>query len=113
MLDEDNTFAARCNMAMVELEPIPEEEEVSQKVYGHAHDLETAGRVDVSGDMTRFDAERLRSLVYCQAELTGSRRAREILDNWAAFLPKFRKVIPVEYRRALAEMAKASLQAAE
>ena len=113
VLDEDNTFAARCNMAMVELEPIPEEEEVSQKVYGHAHDLETAGRVDVSGDMTRFDAERLRSLVYCQAELTGSRRAREILDNWAAFLPKFRKVIPVEYRRALAEMAKASLQAAE
>ena len=30
--------------------------------------------------------------------------AREILDNWEATLPKFRKVMPVEYRRALAEL---------
>src|SRR5471032_42669 len=67
VLDEAGDFQKLCNMAMVELEPVPEEEQISQKVYGHAHDLETAGRVDVSGDMTRFDAERLRSLVYCQA----------------------------------------------
>ena len=32
-------------------------------------------------------------------------RAREILENWDAYLPKFRKVMPVEYRRALAELA--------
>jgi hypothetical protein len=31
-------------------------------------------------------------------------RGREILDNWAIFRPKFRKVMPVEYRRALIEM---------
>jgi glutamate synthase (NADPH/NADH) large chain len=31
-------------------------------------------------------------------------RARTILDNWGEWLPKFRKVMPVEYRRALAEM---------
>jgi branched-chain amino acid transport system permease protein len=29
-----------------------------------------------------------------------------ILDNWAAYLPKFKKVMPVEYRRALAELEK-------
>ena len=28
VLDEDGTFATRCNMAMVELEPVPEEEEM-------------------------------------------------------------------------------------
>jgi glutamate synthase (NADPH/NADH) large chain len=27
------------------------------------------------------------------------------LENWEAYLPKFRKVMPVEYRRALAELA--------
>jgi glutamate synthase (NADPH/NADH) large chain len=35
---------------------------------------------------------------------TGSTRAKEILDNWADFRPKFRKVMPVEYRRALEDM---------
>jgi glutamate synthase (ferredoxin) len=29
-----------------------------------------------------------------------------ILENWAAYLPRFVKVMPVEYRRALTEMAK-------
>ena len=27
-----------------------------------------------------------------------------ILDNWATYRPKFVKVMPVEYRRALREM---------
>jgi glutamate synthase (NADPH/NADH) large chain len=36
---------------------------------------------------------------------TGSDRARRILENWAAYAQKFVKVMPVEYRRALAEMA--------
>ena len=31
-------------------------------------------------------------------------RAEHILDNWEAYLPKFVKVMPVEYRRALQEM---------
>ena len=113
VLDGDETFKSLCNLAMVELEPIAEEEEVAARVYGHMNDLETHGRVDVHADMTRFDAERLHTLIHRHAEFTGSRRAREILDNWSTYLPKFHKVMPVEYRRALAEMAKASLQAAE
>jgi glutamate synthase (NADPH/NADH) large chain len=30
-----------------------------------------------------------------------------ILDDWEAMLPKFRKVMPVEYRKALKEMERA------
>jgi glutamate synthase (NADPH/NADH) large chain len=72
---------------------------------GHqSGDLETHGRVDVMTDMTRFDAERLRQLIENQARYTGSARAREILDNWDQYLPKFVKVMPVDYRRALEEM---------
>ena len=57
------------------------------------------------GDMSRHDAERLHQLIANHARYTGSARAREILENWEAYLPKFRKVMPVEYRRALAELA--------
>ena len=56
-------------------------------------------------DLTRYDAERLRQLVANHARLTGSTRAKTLLDDWANSLPKFRKVMPVEYRRALAELA--------
>jgi glutamate synthase (NADPH/NADH) large chain len=114
VLDEDGTFPSRCNLAMIELEPVPEEEDISARIYGHAQDLSSHGLVDVSADLSRYDAQRLRILIHRHAEFTGSRRARHILDNWSAYLPKFRKVMPVEYRRALAEMAKAAaLQAAE
>jgi glutamate synthase (NADPH/NADH) large chain len=30
--------------------------------------------------------------------------AKRILDNWKQYLPKFIKVMPVDYRRALTEM---------
>ena len=53
--------------------------------------------------MTRRDAARL-GLIARHARYTGSTRAAEILANWGDYLPKFRKVMPVEYRRALAEM---------
>jgi glutamate synthase (NADPH/NADH) large chain len=104
VLDEKGDFEKLCNMAMVELEPVPEEEDVNARFFGHAGDLETSGRVDVMADLTRFDAERLRYLVSNHARYTGSKRAAEVLANWDAYLPKFRKVMPVEYRRALAEL---------
>ena len=114
VLDEDDTFASRCNMAMVELEPVVAEEQVNAREYGHANDLGGHGRVDVLGDMSRYDAARLHLLISRHARFAGSRRAAEILENWDEYLPKFRKVMPVEYRRALAEMAKARIvEAAE
>jgi glutamate synthase (NADPH/NADH) large chain len=43
-------------------------------------------------------------LIGRHAHYTGSKRAAEILAAWRDYLPKFRKVMPVEYRRALAEL---------
>jgi len=104
VLDEAGDFAERCNMAMVELEPVPEEDDILEKLHHHGGDLAHMGRVDVSGDMTRHDEERLAHLISNHYRYTGSERARQILDNWADYRPKFRKVMPVEYRRALEEM---------
>ena len=116
VLDEDGTFPSRCNMAMVELEPVPDEEDINARFYGHAGDLDGHGRVEVMSDMSRFDAQRLYLFIARHARFAGSRRAAHILENWSEYLPKFRKVMPLEYRRALKEMAKdqaAAMQAAE
>ena len=104
VLDEAGDFERRCNLSMVELEHITAEDDAMERMGHQGGDLETHGRVDVNSDMTRFDAERLRQLIENQADYTGSARAREILDNWETYLPKFVKVMPVDYRRALEEM---------
>jgi glutamate synthase (NADPH/NADH) large chain len=114
VIDEDNSFKTRCNMAMVELEPVPDEEAVAEKEYGV--ELETSGRVDILGDLVNGDAERLHALISNHARYTNSKRAAEILADWKRYRPLFKKVMPVEYRRALLEMAKekaAPMQAAE
>jgi glutamate synthase (NADPH/NADH) large chain len=114
VLDEDGTFQTRCNMAMVELEPVKSEEEINEREYNLVNDLGAHGRVDVLSDMSRYDAARLHLLISRQARFAGSRRAADILEHWDEYLPKFRKVMPVEYRRALADMARARVvEAAE
>jgi glutamate synthase (NADPH/NADH) large chain len=116
VLDQEGGFQQLCNMAMVELEPLLEEEEINATAYHRAGDLEGHGRVDVMADLTRHDTARLHLLISRHARFAGSRRAAQIIENWDAFLPKFRKVMPVEYRRALAELARekaAKMQAAE
>ena len=75
-----------------------------EKLHHHGGDIAHKGRVDVSGDMTSHDEERLYQLVSNHLHYTGSGRARTILENWADYRPKFRKVMPVEYRRALEDM---------
>ncbi len=75
VFDEDGGFASRCNTAMVALEKLPAED----------------------------DAD-LKKLIEDHHRWTGSRRAREILDQWASAREKFIKVFPHEYRRALSEM---------
>jgi glutamate synthase (NADPH/NADH) large chain len=104
VLDEDKSFEKRCNMSMVELEPVFDEEQASWEHYHASGDLDHHGRVDVMSDMTRYDAERLHQLIANHARYTGSKRAKDILAAWNEYLPKFRKVMPVEYRRALQEM---------
>jgi len=104
VLDESGDFDKLCNLAMVELEPVLSEEMINANTYHHSGDLEAHGRVDVFANLLESDIERLHVLITRHAKLTGSKRAAEILANWKAWLPKFRKVMPVEYRRALKEL---------
>jgi glutamate synthase (NADPH) large chain len=74
--NEDGLFDQRCNPAMVALEKFPAEDDAV-----------------------------LKKLIEDHHRWTGSRRARELLDNWSVAREKFVKVFPNEYRRALAELA--------
>jgi glutamate synthase (NADPH/NADH) large chain len=56
------------------------------------------------GDPLRFDAERLRIVLERHLLFTGSERARELLDDWDNALQRFVKVMPRDYRRALADL---------
>ena len=104
VLDEAGDFAKRCNLAMVDLEPVTEEDDLLEKLHHHGGDIEWHGRVDVTGDMTRHDDERLHQMISNHLHYTGSSRARLILENWESYRPKFVKIMPLEYRRALQEM---------
>ena len=93
VLDEAGDFESRCNMSMVDLEP----------VTGDAD----AALDGLKGDMRTDDAARLKKLLQNHARYTNSKRAQEILADWNAYLPKFIKVMPTEFRRALNELADA------
>jgi glutamate synthase (ferredoxin) len=71
--DERSTFATRCNKEMVGLGKLESAEEIKE----------------------------LRSLIQRHADLTGSKRAREILDAWTQVLPSFVRVMPHDYKRVL------------
>jgi glutamate synthase (NADPH) large chain len=107
VLDEDKTFEKRCNLAMVDLQPVPEEEELLEKHSHHGGDLETHGLVDITSGMDKHDATRIHELLARHVKYTDSSKAKTILNNWANYLPLFVKVMPVEYARALAELEKA------
>ena len=107
VLDEVGDFAKRCNLSMVDLEPLAAEEDANARYENQLGDLEGHGLVEVMGDMTRDDAARIQALLRNHQHYTSSRRAHDILLNWEYYMPKFVKVMPVDYRRALLEMQKA------
>jgi glutamate synthase (NADPH/NADH) large chain/glutamate synthase (ferredoxin) len=98
--DEDGKFAKRCNTAMVKLE----------KVLTTAEQHEA---LDVSlWHRGLSDEAQLKQMLADHNRWTGSRRARELLDNWETSRLKFVKVFPIEYKRALGELhAKKGAQA--
>ncbi|MFM9939331.1 MAG: glutamate synthase large subunit [Hyphomicrobiaceae bacterium] len=106
VLDEDGTFESKCNLAMIDLEPVEAEEAVMQSLANQGGDLASHGLVDVMGDMTSQDAERLHALIVRHAHYTNSAKAKRILADWPVWQKKFRKVMPVDYKNALAQMAK-------
>jgi glutamate synthase (ferredoxin) len=77
VIDEHGDFAQRCNLEMVDLEPFA----------------------------SSADEEMVRNLIARHVELTKSRRAAEILANWTKYRELFQKVMPLDYRRVLNELA--------
>ncbi len=57
--------------------------------------------VDLESLTETRDVDMVRTLIERHAEYTGSPRARWILENWYAMLPRFVKVYPHEYKRVL------------
>jgi len=98
--DEDGKFAKRCNTAMVTLEKVlttDEQQEALNVSLWHRG---------------LSDEEQLKQMLADHNRWTGSRRARELLDNWETARLKFVKVFPIEYKRALGELrAKKGAQA--
>ncbi len=90
--DEDGQFAKRCNTSMVSLEKVLSAADQQASVetgLWHRGQSDEAQLIKLLGDHNRW---------------TGSRRARELLDNWEQSRLKFVKVFPHEYKRALAEI---------
>jgi glutamate synthase domain-containing protein 3 len=83
VLDVDSEFKRRCNLSMVDLEPLADAE----------------------------DDARVKSLIENHARYTGSKRGQDILANWSQYRSKFVKVFPKEYRRALAELGQKKVAA--
>ncbi|CAL1241248.1 glutamate synthase large subunit [Candidatus Methylocalor cossyra] len=111
VLDEAGDFERRCNLAMVELEPVPAEDTALERLDHQGGDLETHGRVDILHDMTRHDEQRLRTLITQHYRYTGSLKAKRILDRWREYLPRFVKVMPVDYRQALEKIRQSKAEA--
>jgi glutamate synthase (NADPH/NADH) large chain/glutamate synthase (ferredoxin) len=83
VLNENGKFESRCNLGMVELE----------KVVA-AEDMQT-----------------LKTLIESHVKYTGSRKAKMILGSWTSMVAKFVKVMPVDYKRVLAERKAAAQKA--
>ncbi|MEQ1673038.1 MAG: hypothetical protein ABL893_19475 [Hyphomicrobium sp.] len=105
-LSEGPDFESRLNKEMVQLESIDADAGSLKKIASQGGDVAVALQT-VMGDMREQDVERLHALISRHAHYTNSKTAQKILKDFAAYLPKFKKVMPVEYRRALADLAKA------
>jgi glutamate synthase (NADPH/NADH) large chain len=105
VLDEKGDFDQRCNLAMIDLAPVAAEEEGAVARLGGKGNLDSHGLVDILSGMDKGDEARLYRLIERHAHYTNSAKAKAILADWAGWLPKFKKVMPVEYRDALRKMA--------
>jgi glutamate synthase (NADPH) large chain len=86
VLDEEGLFEKRYNPAMVDLER--------------------------GLDPTSAEAVELKALIERHYAYTGSPKAASVLANWEKYLPRFVKVMPREYRRALEQLEAKKNQAA-
>ncbi|MFM1879269.1 MAG: hypothetical protein RLZZ241_2135 [Bacteroidota bacterium] len=82
VLDVNKTFARKCNLETLNLLPVSEVQ----------------------------DVEELKGLLENHYNTTFSPLAQEILEQWDAYLPKFVKVFPEEYRQALIRLQNEQLE---
>ena len=86
VLDEQGDFAKnRCNMELVGLEALTDERE----------------------------SEEVRALIEKHQRYTGSSVAQRVLNYWEALRPKFVKVMPTDYKKALEKLARESQKEAK
>jgi glutamate synthase (NADPH) large chain len=85
VLDDSQLFDTRCNLETVDIEPVSLDE----------------------------DKDRLHALIHRHHANTGSELAATILRDWEEILPRFVKVMPIDYRRALERIKVADYGKAE
>ena len=83
ILDRDSDFNMKCNLGMVELEAVVEQEDIDE----------------------------LKGLIEKHQQYTDSAVAKDVLENWDATLPQFVKVMPTDYKRVLLERKQQQEQA--
>ena len=77
IFDEDNNFSSKCNKEMVVLEKLLDNNDINE----------------------------LKDLIKQHAKYTGSVKATNLLNDWKNSITKFVKVMPVDYKRFLANEA--------
>ena len=102
--DERSQFRKLCNMTSVDLESVGVAELGLADEPGRPRQRSTSVDDSGMGDPLRFDAERLRIVVERHLLLTGSARARALLEDWEESLSRFVKVMPRDYKRALLDL---------
>jgi glutamate synthase (NADPH/NADH) large chain/glutamate synthase (ferredoxin) len=61
------------------------------------------GMVELEKVKTAEDRQVLKAMLEAHLKYTGSRKAKLVLDNWTGMLAKFVKIMPIDYKRVLAE----------
>jgi glutamate synthase (NADPH/NADH) large chain len=105
--DPRGGFANVCNHSGVDLEPVLHDgvdADDGANYDGRPRQRPISVFDNGMGDLLRFDAQRLRILIERHHLLTGSARARALLEDWDNTLAAFVKVMPRDYRRALLEL---------
>lgn len=85
VLDQNQLFDTRCNLEMVDIEPVTEKQ----------------------------DEKFLRTTIENHVKYTRSRYAENLLQNWDETLPLFVKVMPIDYRRALEKLKERQTKGSE
>ena len=73
VLDEDNHLYRNLNKEMVQIEKVE----------------------------NKYDRQELEDMIRKHVEATGSEKGRQVLENFEEYLPKFKKIIPDDYKRMM------------